>query len=94
MKQIYILTLALLITVISFARPVNTITTWYGDWSVASNWSLNRVPQDGDSIVIYGGRGIVVDKPFNLKNVYIKIIGNNSYIHLKGKLILDDASIL
>lgn len=94
MKQIYTLCIALFITVISFARPVNKVTTWYGDWGTKSNWSLNRLPQDGDSIVIEGGRGILVDKNYNLKNVYIKLVGNNSYIHLKGKLILDDKSIL
>jgi len=96
MKQIYTLSFALLLAFTSFAqtRPVNIATTWYGDWGTASNWSLNREPQDGDSIIISGGRGIVVDKPYNLKNVYIKVIGNNSYIHLKGKLNLDDASFL
>lgn len=94
MKQIYTLLFALFIGLASFARPVNKINTWYGNWSSASSWSLGRVPQDGDSIVIYGGRAILVDKNFNLKNVYIKVIDNNSYIHLKGKLILDDASFL
>lgn len=94
MKQIYTLSIALVITLASFARPVIKATTWYGNWSTASNWNLNRVPTDGDSIVIEGGRGIIVDKPINLNNVYIKVIGNNSYIHLKGKLNLDDASFV
>lgn len=94
MKQIYTLSIALLIVLSSFARPVNKFNSWYSDWGTAANWSLNRIPNDGDSIVIEGGRGVLVDKNYNLKNVYIKVTGNNSYIHLKGKLILDDASIL
>lgn len=94
MKQIYTLLFALFIGLSAFARPVNKINTWYGNWSSSSSWSLGRVPKDGDSIVIYGGRAILVDANVNLKNVYIKVMDNNSYIHLKAKLILDDASFL
>ena len=95
MKQVYTLMIALvMVSAASFAqtRPVNRINTWYGDWSNNSSWTLGRVPEDGDSIVVYGGRGILVDRNVNLKNVYIKVIDNNSYIHLKGKLILDENS--
>jgi hypothetical protein len=97
MKQVYALIIALItLTTAASARPVIKIAAgnWYGNWSNKNSWDLGRVPQDGDSIVIYGGRAIVVDKVITLNNVYINVTGNNSYIHLKGQLILNSNSFL
>lgn len=96
MKTIFTLIASLIFCSVSFSqtRPVNKVTTWYGDWSSASNWSLKRVPTDGDSIVVEGGRGIMLDKNYNLRNVFIRIIDNGSYLHLKAKLNLDKSSII
>ncbi|MCS3797609.1 T9SS type A sorting domain-containing protein [Niastella sp. OAS944] len=76
MKHIYTL---IAIIFISFsaaqAKPVITFINSYGDWSTASNWDLNRIPQHGDSIVIPQYKGVVFDKNDTLANVYIKVFG-------------------
>jgi hypothetical protein len=92
MKQIYTI-IAILFFSISAAqaRPVITLTTWWGDWSTASNWDLNRVPQHGDSIVIPQYKGVVFDKGDSLANVYIKVIGG---LTIQKKMKLDVSSII
>lgn len=104
MKQIYSLITILFITVTSLqARPVITFNSWWGNWSTASNWDLNRVPQTGDSVVIPFNKGVVFDKNDTLANVYIKVIGSltmeqkmrlsaNSVIELTGSINAWNAS--
>ena len=96
MKQIYSIIAILFITIASVqARPVITFNNWWGDWSTASNWDLNRIPKNGDSIIIPSGKGVVFDKNDTLSNVYIKVLGTlavaqkmrlsaNSVVELKG----------
>ncbi len=77
MKQIYTLIAILFIAITATAqsKPVITFTSSLGDWSAASNWDLNRVPKNGDSIVIPQSKGVMFDKADTLANVYIKVIG-------------------
>jgi len=98
MKQIYSIIAILFISVASLqARPVITFNSASGDWSNASNWDLNRVPKNGDSIVIPFGKSVVFDKNDTLANAYINIIGNltiaqkmrlsaNSVVELTGTI--------
>ncbi len=79
MKQIYTLTLLTLLALTAHStpgRPVNTVTTWWDNWSKASSWSLNRVPANGDSIVIPAGKAIVFDVANTYSNLYINNLGN------------------
>lgn len=92
MKQIYSLIAILFISIAaSQARPVITFNSWWGDWSTASNWDLNRVPKNGDSIVIPGGKGVVFDKVDTLANVYIKVIGG---LTIQKKMRLSASSVI
>ena len=92
MKQIYSL---IAIVVLTFsaaqARPVITFSAWWGEWSTASNWDLNRLPQYGDSIVVPSGKGVVFDKPDTLANVYINVIGG---LTIEKKMRLSASSII
>lgn len=92
MKHIYTL---IAIIFISFsaaqARPVITFTKSLGDWSTASNWDLNRIPQHGDSIVIPEYKGVVFDKADTLANVYIKVIGG---LTIQKKMRLGGVSVI
>lgn len=92
MKHIYTL---IAIIFISFsaaqAKPVITFTNSLGDWSTASNWDLNRVPQNGDSIVIPQYKGVVFDKNDTLANVYIKVIGS---LTIQKKMRLGGVSVI
>lgn len=92
MKQIYTLIIALfIISTAAQARPVNVVTSWWGNWSAKGSWSLNRLPEDGDSIVIPEGKGIVLDKNYSLGSVYIKVMGT---LQIKKKLSLDELSFI
>ncbi|HEY4147648.1 MAG TPA: T9SS type A sorting domain-containing protein [Chitinophagaceae bacterium] len=69
MKKIYLplmgiaLLLTLSITVEAAARPKNTFngsSSQFDSWSFSFNWSLNRVPANGDSIVIKTGQTVFI----------------------------------
>jgi len=104
MKQIYSIIAILFISFTAVqARPVITFNSTSGDWSKAANWDLNRVPQNGDSIVIPFGKGVTFDKNDTLANVFVKIIGSftiaqkmrlsaNSVIELTGTISTLNAS--
>lgn len=92
MKQIYTLIAILLISLSAAqAKTAITFTSWFGDWSTASNWDLNRVPANGDSIVIPQGKGVVFDKNDTLANVYIKVIGG---LTIQKKMRLGGVSVI
>jgi hypothetical protein len=92
MKQIYTL---IAIIFISFsaaqARTIITFSNSWGNWSTASNWDLNRIPTNGDSIVIPAGKDVVFDKPDTLANVYIKVIGG---LTIQKKMRLGGVSVI
>ena len=104
MKQIYsIIAILFFSFTAAQARTIITFNSWWGDWSNASNWDLNRVPKNGDSIVIPSGKGVVFDKNDTLANVYIKVIGSltmeqkmrlraNSVVELTGTINAWNAS--
>ena len=89
MKQIYTMLLLTLVTLSAQSRTLNTVTTWWGDWSTKGNWSLNRVPQSGDSVVIPAGYAIVADKNTSFTNLYINVMGN---LTLQKTMTLDNQS--
>lgn len=93
MKQIYSLIAILFITFTAAAqtRPVITFTSSLGEWSAASNWDLNRIPDNGDSVVIPESKGVVFDRNDTLANVYIKVIGT---LTLQKKMRLSATSVI
>lgn len=93
MKTISTLLVAFVLTVSASAqtRPVNVFTSWWGNWSVKSNWSLNRLPEDGDSVVIPAGKGVVIDKNFSFDEMYLKVMGT---VQVKKNLTLDEKSFI
>lgn len=92
MKQIYSLITILFISIAAAqAKTVITFTSWWGNWSTASNWDLNRVPQNEDSIVIPQYKGVVFDKNDTLANVYIKVMGG---LTIQKKMRLSASSVI
>jgi len=89
MKQIYTVLLLTLVTLSAQSRPVNTVTTWWGDWSIKGNWSLNRVPQSGDSVVVPAGYAIVFNKNLSFTDLFINVMGN---LTLQKTMTLDNQS--
>ena len=93
MKQIYTIIAIVFISFSAVAqtKPLITFSVTSGDWSVASNWTPNRVPQHGDSIVIPQNKAVVFDKNDTLANVYIKVTGT---ITMKQKMRLNASSVV
>ena len=93
MKPIYTLAALLLITfsVTAQTKTLISFNAISGNWSDASNWSLNRVPQDGDSIVIPQGHTAFFDKDNNMNDVFIMDAG---VLTLEKKMRIDGTSII
>ncbi|WP_205511062.1 T9SS type A sorting domain-containing protein [Longitalea arenae] len=93
MKQIYtiIAILFFALTAIAQTKPVITFLPASGDWSKASNWDLNRIPQHGDTIIIPANKTAYFDKGDTLSNVYIKIEGG---LTMQKKLKLSATSVI
>src|SRR5579872_589807 len=93
-KLYTLLVLTLLSTGLSAsARTLNTVKVNGGDWSSASTWSLNRIPQSSDSIVIPAGFTVILDNSYSLNNLYINIGGTLNF-NQNNTLALDVASVV
>lgn len=75
------------------ARTMIEAVKTQSNWSLKASWSLNRLPQDGDSIVIPAGNTVVFDQTQSLNNVYITIAGTLNF-NQNNSLTLDNASFV
>ncbi len=82
------------IIIISFAAPVINGITNNGTWTSSGTWNLNRIPVNGDTIVIPAGKTIVVASNVNMSSddVYIKVYGVLKFTN--GKLRLGENSVV
>jgi hypothetical protein len=83
MKHIYTLLAFVVISLSAVAAPSYTTIklksdSWWVNWSNPSVWDLNRVPKNGDSVVIPAGLGVVFDVANSYNNMYVNIIGTMS----------------
>lgn len=87
--------LLLSIPTVTFAGARTTIEAvkTQSNWSTNSSWSLNRLPKDGDSIVIPAGNTIVFDQSQTLNNVYITIAGTLNF-NQNNSLTLNNTSLV
>ena len=92
MRQVYFLSAIILLAIsTSQAKTAIVFDSFSGNWSTASNWDLNRVPGNGDSVVIPAGKFVTLDKNENLSNMYIKVAG---WLTVSKKLKLTGVSIV
>ena len=93
--KIHLLILLTLISAGLAAAPRTLITAKVngGNWSSPSTWSLGRIPQSSDSIVIPAGYTVVFDNSYTLNNVDIVIAGTLNFNQNKT-LALDAASMV
>jgi hypothetical protein len=75
------------------ARTLNKAIKTTADWSKSATWSLGRLPQSGDSIVIPAGSTITFDQSATLNNVYITIGGTLDF-DPNNSLALDNTSVV
>src|SRR6478735_6396459 len=85
-------TAALLTFIINSVFANSVITAiGNGNWKNNSTWSLNRVPTNGDTVVIPASKTVVIDNVQNLSNsfLYVKIYGT---LKLSGGKLWVDAN--
>jgi hypothetical protein len=95
MKTKFYLLLLLAVPSVAFAgaRTLITATKNNSNWSSVNTWSLSRVPQSGDSIVIPTNTSVTFDQSYSLNNVYITIAGTLDF-NQNNSLALDAASVV
>ena len=94
MKKLYLIAFSLLLATISIAAPTNTAVTANGLWTNNSTWSLNRVPANGDTVIIPTGKTVVINSNQNMGStvLYIKVYGT---LKLSGgSITIDDNSTI
>jgi hypothetical protein len=84
MKHIYTTLIVLFASVAAFANTITATTSSL--WENTSTWNLNRIPQNGDSIIIPANITVMLDQNVDLDNVIIVVAGtlelNNGKIRL------------
>jgi hypothetical protein len=90
MKKLYTAVLLTLIINSVFANPVIT-AIGNSNWKNNSTWSLNRVPANGDTVVIPAGKTVIIDNIQDLSTgfLYVKIYGT---LKLSGGKLWVDAN--
>jgi hypothetical protein len=92
MKQITILFLAIICFSKAFSAPIDSVVVNNGKWNLSTSWSLGRLPQNGDTVIIPEDIILLIDNNVNLSTsqLYIKVKGT---LTLKvGKLDINSAS--
>lgn len=85
MKQAIFFTASVLFSLFCFAAPVNTVLS-NGNWTNASSWSLGRLPQTGDTVMIPSGKTLIIKTNINAGNVTL-------FLKIYGVLELDNGKI-
>ena len=73
MKQICLLATIFFISVQSFAAPVIRFLGNNNSWLSASSWDLNRLPMNGDTVVIPSGKILLIDNNINAPSASLNL---------------------
>jgi hypothetical protein len=98
MKHIYTTLIVLLISVSAFAGTITANTNSL--WENTGTWNLNRIPQNGDSIIIPANITVMLDQNIDLNNIIIIVAGtlelNNGKIKLStaSRVIVQSTGII
>jgi hypothetical protein len=94
MKHCYLTAIILCVAVCSFAAPVITDSVNNGNWTTASTWDLNRVPQNGDTVLIPTGKTVVINTDVNTTSniLYIEVYGTLKLVGGGAKLRISSSS--
>ena len=92
MKKLCTFVLAIFAIKLALANPVINSMSSNGTWKTSSTWSLNRLPMDGDTVIIPAGSIVVIDDVQNLSTsfLYIEVYGTLKFSN--GKLWLSSSS--
>jgi hypothetical protein len=92
MKHTYSLVIALIAFSFSFAAPKIQLANSYGIWAYGQSWDLNRVPANGDTIIIPANSTLVVANDVALNNVHMRIYGKLALINNNSQINFDSQS--
>jgi hypothetical protein len=94
MKNCYLTAIILCVAICSFAAPVITATINNGNWTTNSTWNLNRLPQNGDTVIIPLGKTVLINNNVNTSSdiLYIKVYGTLKLVGGGGKLTINGSS--
>lgn len=90
MKRTFILLIATLASIASFAAPSIKAKKVTGNWSLASDWDLTRLPANSDTIIIPKNMTMVVSNNISLSRVVIRVLGTLKFTN--GKISIDNQS--
>jgi hypothetical protein len=93
MKPIFTLLIALTAAATAFGGQAITAIVNNGDWANTATWNLNRLPQNGDTIIIPANKNVTLTTSVALNGVFIKIWGTLS-MSSNSQLNLDNASVI
>lgn len=88
MKLIYTTIFALLMATSLMAGSIKATND--NNWKFNNSWNLNRLPQNGDTIIIVDTATVILDQNIDLDNVVVIIYGVLDLTN--GKLRLNEAS--
>ena len=93
MKNYYpILALVFILSFVSVQAATITASANNGDWTTASTWNLNRIPQSGDTIIIPAGKTVNVFTNVSVSgDVVVQVAGTLKFNH-SAKLNISAAS--
>lgn len=92
MKHTSLILLFIFSFTFSFASPKIKMASVYGVWNIPLSWDLNRLPANGDSIVIPSNATMVVTDDVKLNDVHILVYGNLILSNNNSQINLDIAS--
>ncbi len=84
--------LGLLVLTASYATTITAVQS--NNWSDKASWDLNRLPKNGDTVLIPVGFTVTIDKNDNLNNVVIIVSGDLQLDNSKLKLDRDSKVIV
>jgi Secretion system C-terminal sorting domain len=89
-----ILFVILLLSNIYCSAQGTIISNSSGSWTNPSTWNLNRLPGDGDIVVINNNNQVSIADNISLNNIVLRIQGSilirdNKFLHLNGNGIIN-----
>jgi hypothetical protein len=94
MKKATALLVAILLTVSAISAPNNKAKS-NGNWASVNTWSLNRLPQAGDTITIPSNFSVIINNDQTINGfVYLQVAGTLDFQNNSTSLKLGNTSVV
>lgn len=92
MKQFYLLAIATFSLATSFAQSKINLSSPAGSWTNASDWDKNRLPTNGDTIVIPANTAVTVSTNVTASDIHLRVYGTVTISNKTTQLTLNGNS--